>query len=262
MNARIKKFRIIKYKPAIKPALKIKNVSKSFNGVPVLQNLNLNILPGSINGLLGENGSGKTTLFNLILGNLKADKGEIYAKGSTLISSMPIHERCKKFRISYVPQKISLFLGLSCQDNIKGVAELMMKDSRKVDEICDRLLTEFSLLDVAKTKANDLSGGEKKKLSIARSLINDPEIILLDEIFAALSPKIIDTIKNLIVNLQTSRKNISILISDHIYQHILDLSDTIHILSDGEIIKSQKPADIVKDVSARKAYFGDIENLD
>ena len=230
MNARIKKFRIIKYKPAIKPALKIKNVSKSFNGVPVLQNLNLNILP--------------------------ADEGEIYAKGSTLISSMPIHERCKKFRISYVPQKTSLFLGLSCQDNIKGVAQLMMKDSRKIDEICDRLLTEFSLLDVAKTKANDLSGGQKKKLSIARSLISDQEIILLDEIFAALSPKIIDTIKNLIVNLQTSRKNISILISDHIYQHILDLSDTVHILSDGAILKSLKPADIIKDESARKAYFG------
>ena len=130
----------------------MKNVSKSFNGVPVLQNLNLNILPGSINGLLGENGSGKTTLFNLILGNLKADEGEIYAKSSTLISSMPIHERCKKFRISYVPQKTSLFLGLSCQDNIKGVAQLMMTDSRKIDEKCDRLLTEFSLLDVKKTK--------------------------------------------------------------------------------------------------------------
>ena len=97
----------------------------------------------------------------------------------------------------------------------------------------------------------------KKKLSIARSLINDPEIILLDEIFAALSPKIIDTIKNLLASLQTTRKNISILISDHIYNHILDLSDTVHILSDGEIIKSQKPADIIKDESARKAYFGD-----
>ncbi len=255
---KIKKFRIIKYKAKAKPALKIKNVSKSFDGVPVLQNLNLDIYPGSINGLLGENGSGKTTLFNVILGALKADKGEIFAKGSNLISSMPIHERCKKFRISYVPQKTSLFLGLSCIDNIKGVAQLMMKDSRKIDEICDRLLTEFSLLDVAKTKANDLSGGQRKKLSICRALINDPEIILLDEIFAALSPKIIDTIKNIIVNLQTSRKSLSILISDHIYQHILDLSDTVHILSDGEIIKSQKPADIVKDVSARKAYFGEI----
>jgi len=253
----IKKFRIIKYKNTIKPALKIKNISKSFNGVSVLNGLNLNILPGSINGLLGENGSGKTTLFNLILGVLKADKGEIFAKGSTLISAMPIHERCKKFRISYVPQKESLFQGLSCEDNIKGLCELQMKDGRKIEEICDRLLTEFSLVDVKKTKAQDLSGGQKKKLSIARALINDPEVLLLDEIFAALAPKIIDTIKNILANLQTTRKNISILISDHIYQHILDLSDTVHILSGGQIIKSQKPADIIKDVSARKAYFGD-----
>lgn len=256
--SKVKKFRIISYKSTAKTALKIKNVSKSFNGVPVLQNLNLNIFPGSINGLLGENGSGKTTLFNLILGTLKADEGEIFAKGNTLISSMPIHERCKKFKIAYVPQRTSLFLGLSCVDNIKGIAQLMMKDSRKIDEICDQLLTEFSLLDVAKIKAGDLSGGQKKKLSIARALIGNPEIVLLDEIFAALSPKVIESIKNIIVNLQTSRKSLSILISDHIFSHILDLSDTVHILSDGSIIKSQKPADIIKDTEARKVYFGDI----
>ena len=258
MSSKVKKFRIIKYKAATKPALKIKNISKSFNGVPVLENLNLNIFPGSINGLLGENGSGKTTLFNLILGTLKADGGEIYAKGNTLISSMPIHERCKKFKIAYVPQKTSLFLGLNALDNIRGVCQLMMKDSRKIDEICDRLLTEFSLLDVAKVKANDLSGGQKKKLSIARALIGEPEIVLLDEVFAALSPKMIESIKKLIVNLQTTRRSLSILISDHIWQHVNDLSDIVHILSGGEIIKSQKPADIVKDLSARKAYFGDI----
>ena len=252
-----KKFRIIKYKNVTKPALRLKNISKSFDGVPVLQNLHLSLQPGSINGLLGENGSGKTTLFNLILGTLKADEGEIFAKGSTLISSMPIHERCKKFKIAYVPQKTSLMMGLTTAENLKGIAELMLRDRRKIDEICDRLLTEFALLDVAKTRANELSGGQKKKLSIARALIGDPEIVLFDEIFAALSPKIIDTIKNLIVNLQTSRKSLSILISDHIYQHILDLSDIVHVLSDGEIIKSQKPADIVKDVSARKAYFGE-----
>ena len=256
--SKVKKFRIIKYKAVTKPALKIKNISKSFNGVPVLENLNLNIFPGSINGLLGENGSGKTTLFNLILGILKADKGEIFAKGHALISSMPVHERCSKFRIAYVPQRISVFQNLSCQDNIKGIAQLMMKDNRKIDDICDRLLTEFSLLDVAKVRANDLSGGQKKKLSIARALIGDPEIILFDEIFAALSPKMIESIKKLIVNLQTTRRSLSILISDHIWQHVNDLSDIVHILSGGEIIKSQKPADIVKDLSARKAYFGDI----
>ena len=253
-----KKFRIIKYKHTVRPALEIKNVSKSFDGVSVLNNLNLKIFPGSINGLLGENGSGKTTLFNLILGILKADSGKIYAKDHTLISLMPTHERCNKFCIAYVPQKISVFQNLSCQDNIKGIAQLMMKDSRKIDDVCDRLLTEFSLLDVAKIRANDLSSGQKKKLSIARALIGEPEIILLDEIFATLSPKIIESIKNLIVNLQTSRKSLSILISDHIWQHVNDLSDIVHILSDGEIIKSQKPADIVKDESARKAYFGNI----
>ena len=256
--SKVKKFRIISYKSVTKLALKIKNVSKSFDGMPVLQNLNLNIFPGSINGLLGENGTGKTTLFNLILGTLKPDKGEIFAKSNALISSMPIHERCKKFKIAYVPQRTSLFSGLSCIDNIKGIAELMMRDGRKIDEKCDQLLTEFSLLDVAKIKANDLSGGQRKKLSIARSLIGDPEILLLDEIFSALAPKVIESIKNIIVNLQTSRKSLSILVSDHIYSHILDLSDTVHILSDGLIIKSQKPADIIKDTEARKVYFGDI----
>ena len=134
----------------------------------------------------------------------------------------------------------------------------MLKDSRKVDEVCDRLLTEFSLVDVAKVRAGNLSGGQKKKLSIARALIADPEIVLLDEIFAALSPKVIETIKNLIARLQTSRKSLSILISDHIWQHVNDLSDIVHILSNGEIIKSKKPADIIKDESAREAYFGDI----
>ena len=142
-TSKIKKFRIIKYKNTVKPSLKIKNVSKSFNGVPVLSGLNLSIFPGSINGLLGENGSGKTTLFNLILGILEVDNGEVFAKGSNLINSMPIHERCKKFRISYVPQKESLFQGLSCEDNIKGLCEINMTDSRKIDETCDRLLTEF-----------------------------------------------------------------------------------------------------------------------
>jgi len=252
-----KKFRIIKYKPNIKPALKLKNISKAFEGRPILQDLHLSLQPGSINGLLGENGSGKTTLFSLIVGILKADSGEIFAKGGALISDLPIHERCRKFRISYVPQKLSLLSGLSCQDNIRGLCQITMNDNRKIDEICDRLLTEFSLLDVAKVKAGELSGGQAKRLSIARALINDPDIILLDEIFSALSPKIVEAIKKLIMNLQTSRKSLTILISDHIYNHILDLADLVHILSDGYIVKSDKPTNIIKDKISIKAYFGE-----
>ena len=104
-----KKFRIIKYKPNIKPALKLKNISKAFEGRPIIQDLHLSLQPGSINGLLGENGSGKTTLFSLIVGTLKADSGEIFAKGGALISNLPIHERCRKFRISYVPQNFRYY---------------------------------------------------------------------------------------------------------------------------------------------------------
>ena len=235
-SAKIKKFRIIKYKNIVKPALKIKNVSKSFDGIPVLNNLNLSIFPGSINGLLGENGSGKTTLFNLILGILKADSGEIYAKGSALISSMAIHERCQKFRISYVPQKESLFSGLSCEDNIKGLCQLQKMDSRKIEEVCDQLLTEFSLLDVKKTKAKNLSGGEKKKLSIARALINEPELILADEPTGSLDRKTANEIFSLFLKLKS--KNRSILYATH-NRELSNRADYKLNILDGNIIKQK-----------------------
>ena len=259
--SKVKKFRILKYKTTIKPVLKVKNISKSFDGRPILQNLNINIFPGSINGLLGPNGSGKTTLFNLLLGVLKPNSGEIFAK-STKIDTLPIHERCSKFRIAYVPQRESLFSGLSCEDNIKAIAEITLKNRRMIDEVVERLLSEFTLLDVKKTLARELSGGQKKKLSIARALINDPEILLLDEIFAALDPITIDIIKKHITNLQTTRKSISILISDHIFPHVLDISDNIFLINDGQIIGSGKPQDIIKDADARKAYFGELGDLD
>lgn len=258
MSNNIKKFRIISYKAKVKPVLEMKNASKSFNGLTVLKNLNLKIFPGSINGLLGENGSGKTTLFNLILGMLRLDNGEIFAKNHTNISTMPIHDRCKRFKIAYVPQRTSLMLGMTTQDNLIGIAELLIKDKQKINEICDHLLTEFSLTDVANVRADDLSGGQKKKLSIARSLIGDPDIILFDEIFAALSPKVIESLKKLIVNIQAYRKSLTILLSDHIWQHVTELSDLVHILAHGEIIRSLKPADIVKDSLAKSEYFGNI----
>ena len=134
---KLKKFRIIKYKNVIKPVLRVKNISKKFGFKHVIQNLSISILPGSINGLLGPNGSGKTTLFNLILGVHKADNGEIFAKGNTKIDTMAIHQRCSRFKISYVPQRESLFAGLSCEDNLKAIAEITIKNNREVDEIVE-----------------------------------------------------------------------------------------------------------------------------
>ena len=155
MNKNVKKFRIIKYKN-IKPILRVKNLSKSFGSRQIIQNLSLSINPGSINGLLGPNGSGKTTLFNLLLGILKVDQGEIYAKGDTKIKSMPIHERANRFKIGYIPQNESVFRGLTCQDNLKAIAEISIKNKRERNEAVERLLEEFSLTDVRNTIANSL----------------------------------------------------------------------------------------------------------
>tara|TARA_Y100000590_G_scaffold459079_1_gene615185 strand:- start:528 stop:1301 length:774 start_codon:yes stop_codon:yes gene_type:complete len=254
MNKNVKKFRIIKYKN-IKPILRVKNLSKSFGSRQIIQNLSLSINPGSINGLLGPNGSGKTTLFNLLLGILKVDQGEIYAKGDTKIKSMPIHERANRFKIGYIPQNESVFRGLTCQDNLKAIAEISIKNKRERNEVVERLLEEFSLTDVRNTIANSLSGGQKKKLVIARALINKPEILLMDEIFSAIDPITIDVIKNIIVELQTNR-NLSILITDHAFNNVLEVADKIFIISDGQIISSGKPQDIIRDASARKVYFG------
>ena len=256
--SKIKKFRIIKYKNT-SPTLKIKNISKSIDRRKIIQNLSLSINPGSINGLLGPNGSGKTTLFNLILGIMKADHGEIFAKANQKtekISSLPVHERASRFRIGYIPQNESVFRGLSCESNLKAIAEIVIKNKREQDEMVERLLTEFTLLDVRKTLAQNLSGGQKKKLVIARALINKPEILLMDEIFSAIDPITIETIKKIIVNLQI-KKNISILITDHAFDNVLQISDKIFIIFDGKIVSSGKPQDIIRDENARQVYFGE-----
>jgi lipopolysaccharide export system ATP-binding protein len=172
------------------------------------------------------------------------------------LESLPIHERCKKYKIGFIPQNESLFRGLSCEDNLKGIGEILLKDKRKVDEKVENLLSEFSLFECRKTLASDLSGGQKKKLSIARALIDDCRILFMDEIFSAVDPITIEMIKDVIVKLQVTR-NITILISDHAFENVLQIADNIKILSDGHIVSEGSPSNIVKDVSARKVYFGD-----
>ena len=257
---KIKKFKITSYKKEIKPIIQMKNISKKYDQRYVVNNLNMNIMPSSITGLLGPNGSGKTTLFNILLGIIKVDSGKIIispdGKKTLPLESLPIHERCKKYKIGFIPQNESLFRGLSCEDNLKGIGEILLKDKRKVDEKVENLLSEFSLFECRKTLASDLSGGQKKKLSIARALIDDCRILFMDEIFSAVDPITIEMIKDVIVKLQVTR-NITILISDHAFENVLQIADNIKILSDGHIVSEGSPSNIVKDVSARKVYFGD-----
>ena len=258
--SKIKKFRITKYKKEVRPIIQMKGMYKKYGQKNVIQDLDLNILPASINGLLGPNGSGKTTLFNLLLGIVKADTGQIFGcldgKKTSRIDYLSIHERCKEYRIGFIPQNESLFRGLSCEDNLKGVGEIVLKDKRQVEEKVENLLTEFSLSECRQTLASDLSGGQKKKLSIARALIGDCRILFMDEIFSAIDPITIEMIKDTIVKLQVTR-NITILISDHAFENVLQIADNIFILSEGKITSQGKPSEIVKDTRARKVYFGE-----
>ena len=248
-----KKFRIISFKNS-KPILKAKNISKNIDNRPILQNLNFSINPSEIVGLLGPNGAGKSVTFKILLGIIRADKGEISVSG-TPINNLPVHERADKFKMGYIPQNESIFSGLSCEQNLKAIAEIVIKNSDQRQNIIENLLTEFSLNDVRKVLAKNLSGGQKKKLVIARSLINKPKILLMDEVFSAIDPITIEVIKEIIINLQ--KRGISILITDHAFDNVLQISDKVYILADGQIVSSGKPQEIVKDQQARKIYFGD-----
>ena len=248
-----KKFRIISFKNS-KPVLSAKNISKTIDDRPILQNLNFSINPSEIVGLLGPNGAGKSVTFKIILGIMRADKGDVSISG-TRINNLPVHQRASQFKIGYIPQNESIFSGLTCEENLKGIAEIVIKDSDQRKKIVENLLTEFSLIDVRNVLAKNLSGGQKKKLIIARALINKPKILLMDEVFSAIDPITIEVIKDIIVNLQ--RRGISILITDHAFDNVLQISDKVFIISDGQIVSSGKPQEIVKDQQARKIYFGD-----
>ncbi len=249
---KIKKFRILKFKS--KPILRAKNITKSFDNRPVLQNLNFSVSPGEIFGLLGPNGAGKSVTFQILIGITRADHGEVSISG-TRINDLPIHERTNKYKIGYIPQNESVFRGLSTEDNLRSICEIMIKEKRTIESTVNNLLTEFSLTEVRKVLSKNLSGGQRKKLVIARSLINKPKILIMDEPFSAIDPINIEVIKRIIVNLQN--RGISIVISDHSFQNVLSCSDRVCLISDGQIIASGTPKEIVSDEQARKVYFGE-----
>ena len=251
-----KKFRILKFKS--KPILTVKNISKSIDKRLILRKIDLSINSGEIFGLLGPNGAGKSVTFNVLLGIMKPDQGDVFASGIR-ISDLPIHERANKFKIGYIPQNDSVFRGLSCEDNLRSIAEISIKDKKEQNEIVEKLLAEFSLTHLKKITSDKLSGGERKKLVIARALVNKPKILLMDEPYGAVDPINLEVIKNIIVNLQ--RRGVSILITDHSAQNVLSIVDRCSIISDGAIVTSGTPREIIRDKKARQLYFGESFNL-
>ena len=254
--ASVKKFRILKFKS--KPILTVKGISKLIDKRVILRKIDFEINKGEIFGLLGPNGAGKSVTFNVLLGIMKADHGNVFVEG-TRITNFAIHERAKKFRIGYIPQNDSVFKGLSCINNLKAIAEITIKDRVKQESVVEELLSEFNLSHLRNVIANNLSGGERKKLVIARALVNNPKILLMDETYGAVDPINIDMIKKIIIDLQ--KKGVSVLITDHSAQNVLTIVDRCSIISGGEIITSGKPKEIIHNNKARQLYFGENFNI-
>ena len=207
---------------------------------------------GQIVGLLGPNGAGKTTSFYVIVGLIKADRGSIFLDKSE-ISNQPIYAR-GKLGISYLPQEASIFRGMNVEDNLLSIIEINEKDKNKQDIILQNLLNEFDINHVRKSKAIVLSGGERRRLEIARTLASNPKYLLLDEPLTGIDPVSIEEIKIIIRKLKD--KNIGVLITDHNVRETLKIVDKVYIVNEGAIFFEGNPEDAVEDEKIKKFYLG------
>ena len=252
--ALIKKFRIKSFKEN-KTLLELDKISMFYNKRQILNNLNLKINKQEILGMLGPNGVGKSTIFHIITGLKDPSFGKVYINGEDC-TGIPIYERAKRFKLGYVPQYGGFIQDLNLYENLKLVGEIHIKkkDIRKAK--IEKIIAQFEFDPLLKIKGKHLSGGQKKKLVIAMALVNDPSILLLDEPFAALDIMTIKMLQEIIVNLQALEK-ITVIVCDHQARDLLTCVDRAIVLSSGKIIASGRPNEIIKDSSARSAYFGD-----
>tara|TARA_B100000953_G_scaffold24794_2_gene20263 strand:- start:863 stop:1639 length:777 start_codon:yes stop_codon:yes gene_type:complete len=250
----VKKFRIKSFKDE-QTQIELKDISMSYNKREIFNNLSFKINKGEIMGMLGPNGVGKSTIFYLISGLMKPNYGKVVLNGKD-VTNYPIYERATKFKIGYVPQHGGFFHDLTLIENLKSVAEIQIKNKSERILKINNLISKFELDSALDTKAKFLSGGQKKKLVIAMALINDPNILLLDECFAALDVLTIRMLQQIIVNLQTI-DNITICICDHQARDLLSCVDKAIILSNGHIIAHGTPDELVNNAKAKSAYFGE-----
>ena len=250
----IKKFRIKSFK-ANDTILELKKISIKFGKKIILDNLNLDLNQGQILGLLGPNGVGKSTIFNIITGLVSPDFGSIIIN-KEVVNKYPIYQRTLKFKIGYVPQHGGYFHDLTVLDNLKAIGEICISNLSYRNERINLLISKFELDAVRDIKAELLSGGQKKKLTIALSLLSNPKILLLDEPFAALDVLTIKTLQEIIVDLQITEK-ISVILCDHQARDLLMCVDDAIIVHNGKVIAQGTPNNLLENINARNAYFGD-----
>ena len=233
--------------------LEIFNIGKRYKKRTVLKNVSLHVKKGEAVGLLGPNGAGKTTCFYCVTGLITPDYGDVHINGQD-ITDMPMYKRAR-MGIGYLPQEASIFRTLSVEDNIKAVLEIMTEDETERENMLEDLLNEFSIAHLRKSPALALSGGERRRLEIARALAGKPEFILLDEPLAGIDPIAVGEIRNLVSQLKN--RGLGVLITDHNVRETLDIIDRAYILHDGSVLMEGTPDEIVKNEEVRKVYLGD-----
>ena len=232
--------------------LKLKNIEKSLGSKKILSGINFSIAANEIVGLLGPNGAGKTTAFYIAAGIIFPSTGQIFINNED-VTQKPMHARAN-LGLGYLPQEASIFPELSVENNLLGIVELSMGDQDKKIEKLSKIVDEFGLKNILQTKGRMLSGGQRRKVEIARTLICEPDIILLDEPFAGIDPIAVEEIKELLQEI--CKKNISILITDHNVRETLSLCDRAIILNDGSVIAEGDEAALKDNAHVRHKYFG------
>ena len=233
--------------------LVVDNIGKSFRGRPVVKGVSLRLARGEVAGLLGPNGAGKTTCFYMITGLVPVDYGAIYLDGED-ITGQPMYQRAR-MGVGYLPQETSIFRGMTVEQNVMAIVELRTRDRRKARETVTQLLEELHIEHLRNAPAISLSGGERRRVEIARALASEPSFMLLDEPFAGIDPLAIADIKEVVTFLKS--RGIGILITDHNVRETLDIIDRASIIHAGEVLFEGGPAEIVDNPDVRRVYLGD-----
>tara|TARA_B100002052_G_scaffold249758_1_gene237137 strand:- start:527 stop:1240 length:714 start_codon:yes stop_codon:yes gene_type:complete len=234
--------------------LSIKNISKSIKDKKIISKVSLEINDSDIFGLLGPNGAGKTTMFYIIAGLMNQDEGEMVLSDKD-ISKLPMHKR-SKLGIKYLPQEPSIFQNLTVYENLLGLAELSFNNNEDIKSFIEKSIEEFGLSEITQLKGRQLSGGQRRKVEIARTLAAKPKIILLDEPFAGIDPIAIEDIKKVLKKL--SSKGISILITDHNVRETLEICNQAAIINNGELISKGSKDELINDELVKKVYLGNM----
>jgi lipopolysaccharide export system ATP-binding protein len=233
--------------------LVVTRIGKSFKQRPVVRSVSLSVKRGEVIGLLGPNGAGKTTCFYMISGLIPTDTGSIEVDGHD-VTSLPMYRRAR-LGIGYLPQEASIFRGLTAEQNIRATAELIEPDPMRLEAAVEALLAEFGITHVRNTPAIALSGGERRRVEIARALATHPSYILLDEPLAGIDPIAVGEIRDLVRHLKD--RGIGVLITDHNVRDALEIIDRAYILHDGRVLMEGTPAEIVSDRDVRRVYLGE-----